>query len=258
MKTVILAGGFGTRLSEETIVKPKPMVEIGGRPILWHIMKSYSAYGMNEFIICCGYKGYMIKEYFSNYFLHMSDVTFDISKNSVEVHNKKSEPWKVTLLDTGEDSLTGNRLLHTRDYLDKKEPFCLTYGDGLSDVNLKRLIDFHKMHGKDATLTAVRPPGRYGALKIEGENNVVNFQEKAEGKNSWINGGFFVLQPSVLDRIKGDNVSWEHEPLSTLANEQQLKSFKHEGFWQPMDTLREKKHLCELWNSGEAPWKIWS
>lgn len=258
MKTVILAGGFGTRLSEETAVKPKPMVEIGGRPILWHIMKSYSAYGINEFIICCGYKGYMIKEYFSNYFLHMSDVTFDISKNNVEIHNKKSEPWKVTLLDTGEDSLTGNRLLHTKDYLDKNEPFCLTYGDGLSNVNFKKLIDFHKSHGKDATLTAVRPPGRYGALKIEGENNVINFQEKAEGKNSWINGGFFVLQPRVLDRIKGDNVSWEHEPLSTLANEQQLKSFKHEGFWQPMDTLREKKHLCELWNSGEAPWKIWS
>lgn len=258
MKTVILAGGFGTRLSEETVVKPKPMVEIGGRPILWHIMKSYSAYGINEFIICCGYKGYMIKEYFSNYFLHMSDVTFDISKNNVEVHNRKSEPWKVTLLDTGEDSLTGNRLLHTKDYLDKNEPFCLTYGDGLSNVNFKKLIDFHKSHGKDATLTAVRPPGRYGALKIEGENNVINFQEKAEGKNSWINGGFFVLQPSVLDRIKGDNVSWENEPLSTLANEQQLKSFKHEGFWQPMDTLREKKHLCELWNSGEAPWKIWS
>jgi glucose-1-phosphate cytidylyltransferase len=258
MKTVILAGGFGTRLSEETAVKPKPMVEIGGRPILWHIMKSYSAYGINEFIICCGYKGYMIKEYFSNYFLHMSDVTFDISKNNVEIHNKKSEPWKVTLLDTGEDSLTGNRLFHTKDYLDKNEPFCLTYGDGLSNVNFKKLIDFHKSHGKDATLTAVRPPGRYGALKIEGENNVINFQEKAEGKNSWINGGFFVLQPSVLDRIKGDNVSWEHEPLSTLANEQQLKSFKHEGFWQPMDTLREKKHLCELWNSGEAPWKIWS
>jgi glucose-1-phosphate cytidylyltransferase len=257
MKTVILAGGFGTRLSEETVVKPKPMVEIGGRPILWHIMKSYSAYGINEFIICCGYKGYMIKEYFSNYFLHMSDVTFDMSKNNVEVHNRKSEPWKVTLLDTGEDSLTGNRLLHTKDYLDKNEPFCLTYGDGLSNVNFKKLIDFHKSHGKDATLTAVRPPGRYGALKIEGENNVINFQEKAEGKNSWINGGFFVLQPSVLDRIKGDNVSWENEPLSTLANEQQLKSFKHEGFWQPMDTLREKKHLCELWNSGEAPWKIW-
>jgi glucose-1-phosphate cytidylyltransferase len=257
MKAVILAGGHGTRLSEETNLRPKPMIEIGGRPILWHIMKSYSAHGINDFIICCGYKGYLIKEYFSNYFLHMSDVTFDMSKNEMEVHNKKSEPWRVTLVDTGEKTLTGGRLLRVRQYLNE-ESFCFTYGDGVSDINLKKLIEYHKCNGKDATLTAVRPPGRYGALSIREEDHVIQFQEKAEGKNSWINGGFFVLNPNIFERIDGDNTSWEDEPLSSLAEDKQLKCFKHEGFWQPMDTLREKNLLCDLWNSGEAPWKIWS
>ena len=256
MKTIILAGGLGTRLSEETELKPKPMVEVGGRPILWHIMKIYSSYGLNDFIICCGYKGYIIKEYFSNYFLHMSDVTFDLENNSMEVHEKKAEKWKVTLVDTGIKTMTGGRLKRVSKYLNKDEPFCFTYGDGLTDLNITELINMHKSHGKLATLTAVRPPGRYGALKLA-EHLVKEFQEKTEGQNSWINGGFFVLNPSVIDRIEGDHVSWEGKPLSDLACENQLCAFKHEGFWQPMDTLREKNLLNDLWNSDKAPWKSW-
>ena len=256
MKTIILAGGLGTRLSEETHLRPKPMVEIGGYPILWHIMKVYSSHGLNDFIICCGYKGYIIKEYFSNYFLHMSDVTFDLENNSMEVHEKKAEKWKVTLVDTGIKTMTGGRLKRVSKYLNKDEPFCITYGDGLTDLNITELINMHKSHGKLATLTAVRPPGRYGALKLA-EHLVKEFQEKTEGQNSWINGGFFVLNPSVIDRIEGDHVSWEGKPLSDLACANQLCAFKHEGFWQPMDTLREKNLLNDLWNSNKAPWKSW-
>lgn len=255
MKLVILAGGFGTRISEETHLKPKPMVEIGGKPILWHIMKLYTAYGVNEFIICCGYKGYVIKEYFANYFLHMSDVTFDMKSNQMEVHQKYAEPWQVTLVDTGLETLTGGRLKRVRDYLDN-ETFCFTYGDGLSDVNVKKLINFHQEKGLSATLTAVQPPGRYGALNIE-EGKVLEFQEKPQGDGGWINGGFFILEPDVIDLIEGDFSSWENDTLPLIAEKGQLSAFYHDGFWQPMDTMRDKNHLERLWESKEAPWKLW-
>ncbi len=257
MKAVILAGGLGTRISEETHLKPKPMIEIGGKPILWHIMKIYSAYGINDFIICCGYKGYVIKEYFSNYFLHMSDVTFDMRDDSMHVHCKKAEPWKVTLIDTGEETMTGGRLKRVAPYLDDEEAFCFTYGDGVCDLNISELIQFHKSHGKLATLTATRPPGRYGAVHIVDDGLVDRFQEKIEGESSWINGGFFVLSPKVIDIIVDDSTSWEGESLTRLAEENELKAFKHEGFWKPMDTLRDKNLLNELWDSGKASWKIW-
>jgi len=257
MKCVILAGGLGTRLSEETELKPKPMIEIGGRPILWHIMKVYSTHGVNDFIICCGYKGYLIKEYFANYFLHMSDVTFDMNKNTMEVHEQRSEPWRVTLVDTGENTLTGGRLKRVEDFVKNENEFCFTYGDGIGDVDITELVEFHKLKGRMATLTATRPPGRYGAL-LFGENSGVNyFQEKPEGDGSWINGGFFVLKPEVLSRIEGDSSSWEGEALSGLAADGQLSAFQHNGFWQPMDTLREKNLLNDLWNNGKAPWKLW-
>lgn len=257
MKVVILAGGVGSRLSEESLLKPKPLIEIGGKPILWHIMKIYSSYGLNDFIICCGYKGYLIKEYFSNYFLHMSDVTFDMRSNEMHVHEKKAEPWTVTLVDTGETTLTGGRLKKIRDYLSQDEQFCFTYGDGVTDINIKDLIGFHRDQNKLATLTAVRPPGRYGALNLSDDDSVIEFREKTEGHNSWINGGFFVLDPSVIDIIEGDDTSWENEPLSDLASKKNLCAFKHEGFWQPMDTLREKNLLNDLWDGGNAPWKSW-
>jgi len=257
MKAVILAGGLGTRLSEETNLKPKPMVEIGNGPILWHIMKIYSAHGINDFIICAGYKGYVIKEYFANYFLHMSDVTFDMSSNTMEVHRKKAEPWKVTIVDTGEETMTGGRLGRVADYLDN-EPFCFTYGDGVGDVNITELIDFHIKKGLEATLTAVQPPGRYGALAIGANDEVFQFQEKPEGDGAWINGGFFVLERSVIERIReGDSTVWEREPLEELAADGQLSAYKHKGFWRPMDTLRDKIELEEAWASGKAPWKIW-
>lgn len=256
MKAVILAGGLGTRIAEETHLRPKPMVEIGGRPILWHIMKIYSAHGVNDFIICCGYKGYVIKEYFANYFLHMSDVTFDMAHNRMEVHQKKAEPWRVTLVDTGEDTLTGGRLKRVAAYLEDETAFCFTYGDGVADVDITALIAFHRGHGKLATVTAVQPPGRYGALIREG-NVVRGFQEKPPGDGAWINGGFFVLHPQVIDYIEGDQSSWEGTALEALAREGQLEAFEHRGFWQPMDTLRDKNHLEELWRSGRAPWKIW-
>ncbi len=257
MKAVILAGGFGSRISEESHLKPKPLIEIGGKPILWHIMKTYSAHGINDFIICCGYKGYLIKEYFSNYFLHMSDVTFDLQSNEMEIHRRKSEPWCVTLVDTGDNTLTGGRLRRVTEYLKDEENFCFTYGDGVSDVNITELIKYHKSRGKLATLTAVRPPGRYGALKLDSMDMVNEFQEKTEGDQSWINGGFFVLSPKTIDLIESDNVSWEGHPLTTLAKQNQLASFKHNGFWQPMDTLREKTFLNDLWLKGKAPWKTW-
>ena len=257
MKAVILAGGLGTRLSEETDLLPKPMVEIGGKPILWHIMKTYSAHGINDFIICCGYKSYVIKEYFANYFLHESDVTFDMRNNSMEVHQNNAEPWSVTLVNTGEHSMTGGRLKRVGEYVNGEEDFCFTYGDGVGDVNITSLIDFHIQHGKQATLTATRPPGRYGALKFGNNDEVLDFQEKPDGDGSWINGGYFVLKPSVLDRIDNDGTSWEGYPLSSLANDGELAAYKHEGFWQPMDTLREKNLLNDLWQSGNAPWKVW-
>jgi glucose-1-phosphate cytidylyltransferase len=253
----LLAGGLGTRISEETSLKPKPMIEIGSKPILWHIMKSYSAHGVNDFIICCGYKGYVIKEYFANYFLHMSDVTFHMEANRMEVHQNNAEPWSVTLIDTGEDTMTGGRLKRVYDYIKDDEAFCFTYGDGVGDINIANLIEYHKMHGKLATLTAVRPPGRYGALKIIDDDIVSNFQEKPDGDGSWINGGFFVLSPEVVKYIENDNTAWEDEPLVSIANSGQLVAYKHEGFWQPMDTLREKNMLNNLWNSGKAPWKVW-
>ena len=256
MKAVILAGGLGTRLSEETDLKPKPMIEIGNKPILWHIMKTYSAHNVNDFIICCGYKGYIIKEYFANYFLHMSDVTFSMKNNEMIVHQNKTEPWTVTLVDTGENSMTGGRLKAVYDYIKDEEAFCFTYGDGVSNVDITSLIEFHNSHGKEATLTAVRPPGRYGALNIA-NNMVTNFQEKPEGDGSWINGGYFVLSPKVVDRIKNYDTSWEAEPLVGLAKEGELASYEHAGFWQPMDTLRDKNFLEGLWTSGKAPWKIW-
>ncbi len=257
MKAVILAGGLGTRLSEETDLKPKPMIEIGHKPILWHIMKIYSAHGINDFVICCGYKGYMIKEYFANYFLHMSDVTFDMASNRMDVHQNNAEPWKVTLIDTGEKSMTGGRLKRAAEYIKGEDAFCFTYGDGVSNVNISALIEFHYSHGKQATLTAARPPGRYGALKFGDDDVVRQFQEKPDGDGSWINGGFFVLSPKVLDRIESDDTSWESAPLTGLAQDGQLHAYKHEGFWQPMDTLREKNLLEDLWAAGEAPWKIW-
>lgn len=257
MKAVILAGGLGTRISEETVSRPKPMIEIGGRPILWHIMKIYSAHGVNDFIICCGYKGYIIKEYFANYYLHMSDVTFNMKDNGIKVHQNNAEPWTVTLVDTGENTMTGGRLKRVRDYIKDDDAFCFTYGDGVSDVNISELIAFHRQQGRQATLTATRPPGRYGALKFGAKNSVDHFQEKPEGDGSWINGGFFVLHPDVIDRIKDDQSSWEGEALSSLAGDGQLSAFKHAGFWQPMDTLREKIMLDELWNSNKAPWKVW-
>ena len=256
MKAVILAGGKGTRISEETYLKPKPMVEIGGKPILWHILKIYSSHNINDFIICCGYKGYLIKEYFSNYFLHMSDVTFDLSNNSMLVHHKKSEPWKITLVDTGEDSETGGRLKRVKKYLDN-DIFAFTYGDGLSNVNIQLVIKQHIKSKKLATVTAVRPPGRYGALGIREESEVSFFFEKPEGEKSWINGGFFILQSEIFKYIKGDSCSWELDCLPKLVNDGELHAFKHEGFWQPMDTLRDKKKLDNLWNSGNAPWQKW-
>lgn len=256
MKAVILAGGLGTRISEETHLKPKPMIEIGGRPILWHIMKMYSYYGVNDFIICCGYKGYVIKEYFANYFLHMSDVTFDMSNNSMQVHHGKAEPWRVTLVDTGDETMTGGRLKRVASYLDGEDTFCMTYGDGVSDVNITELIAFHKKNGARATVTATLPPGRFGALDIQG-NNVVGFKEKPKGDGAMINGGFFVLSRHVLDLIEDDHTIWEREPIENLASSGQLTVFQHSGFWQPMDTLRDKTHLEELWASGNAPWKTW-
>ena len=255
MQAVILAGGLGTRLSEETYNKPKPMVEIGGKPILWHILKIYSFYGVNDFIICCGYKGYLIKEYFANYFLHNSDVTLDLSNNSIEVHSKNSEIWKVTLIDTGENTLTGGRLARVKRFLN--DTFCFTYGDGLADINIKELIKSHKQTQKKATLSAVKPPGRFGSLEFE-RGKVINFQEKPKGDGSWINGGFFVLEPSVIDLISGDLCIWEQEPLQKLAKNGELNAYHHSGFWQPMDTLRDKNNLERLWSSGQAPWKLWT
>lgn len=257
MKAVILAGGLGTRISEESHLKPKPMIEIGGKPILWHIMKIYSAHGINEFIVCCGYKGYVIKEYFANYFLHTSDVTFDMQHNQMEVHQRYAEPWRVTLVDTGEATMTGGRLKRVAAYLEGEESFCFTYGDGVADVDVGRLIGFHRQHGRWATVTAVQPPGRYGALQIEADLRVSSFQEKPMGDGGWINGGFFVLSPKVMDLIAGDATLWERDPMEKLAAMGQLAAFRHEGFWQPMDTLRDKTQLEALWQSGRAPWKIW-
>ncbi|MFL9865253.1 glucose-1-phosphate cytidylyltransferase [Paraburkholderia fungorum] len=254
MKVVLLAGGLGTRISEETSVRPKPMVEIGGKPILWHIMKIYAAHGLTDFIVCCGYKGYLIKEYFANYFLHMSDVTIDLAKNTLEVHQKKAEPWRVTLVDTGETTQTGGRLRRVRDYIDGD--FCMTYGDGVGSVNITELLAFHHAHGKQATMTAVQPPGRFGALEMDG-TQIRSFMEKPTGDGGWINGGFFVLNPSVIDLIEGDETLWERQPLEALAKSDQLQAYFHPGFWQPMDTLRDKTHLEELWTSGTAPWKTW-
>jgi len=257
MKAVILAGGFGTRISEETSLLPKPLIQIGGKPILWHIMKMYSAYGISDFVICCGYKGYLIKEYFANYFLHTSDVTFDIQKNEMEIHQRNAEPWRVTLIDTGESTMTGGRIKRVASYLSNEDAFCLTYGDGLSDVNIGKLIKFHEEHGSNATITATYPPGRFGALEINPENYVSSFREKPIGDGGMINGGFFVLDPKVLDLIKDDDTVWEQEPLELLAKDNQLKAYCHEGFWQCMDTLRDKKLLEELWESGNAPWQVW-
>ena len=256
MKAVILAGGLGTRLSEETVVKPKPMVEIGGKPILWHIMKMYSAHGINDFVICCGYKGYVIKEYFANYFLHMSDVSFNMRENRMEVHHKRAEPWNVTLIDTGDASMTGGRLKRVAEFVKDDEAFLFTYGDGVSDVNIRQSIDFHLSHGKLATLTATFPPGRFGALDIQNKQ-IRSFQEKPKGDGAMINGGFFVLSPKVIDLIANDATTWEQEPLMTLAEQGELMAFEHGGFWQPMDTLRDKHYLEGLWESGKAPWKVW-
>jgi glucose-1-phosphate cytidylyltransferase len=256
MKAVILAGGLGTRISEETHLKPKPMIEIGGKPILWHIMKIYSAHEVNDFVICCGYKGYLIKEYFANYFLHMSDVTFDIENNKMQVHHQKAEPWKITLVDTGEDTLTGGRLKRVADYVKNESAFCFTYGDGVADIDIGAAIAFHKQHGKLATVTAVQPPGRYGALKMNGAQ-VTGFTEKPRGDGGLINGGFFVLSPECIKLIEADQTSWEATPLTQLADRGELMAFEHNGFWQPMDTLRDKNHLEELWSSGKAPWKTW-
>jgi glucose-1-phosphate cytidylyltransferase len=256
MKAVILAGGLGTRLSEETATRPKPMVEIGGKPILWHILKMYSHHGINDFVICCGYKGYLIKEYFANYFLHMSDVTFDMTRNKMEVHSKRAEPWTVTLVDTGDNSMTGGRLLRVAKYVRDEEAFCLTYGDGVSDVDISASIAFHKGHGRAATLTSAYPPGRFGALDIR-QQQVMSFKEKPKGDGGMINGGFFVLSPRVLALLKNDTTIWEQEPLMRLADDGQLMAFEHHGFWQPMDTLRDKNLLEDLWASGRAPWKRW-
>ena len=256
MKAVILAGGLGTRLAEETHVRPKPMVEIGGQPLLWHIMKTYSAHGLNEFIVCCGYKGYMIKEYFANYFLHASDVTFDISENRMEVHREWAEPWKVTLVDTGDGTLTGGRLKKITEYVCDDDAFCMTYGDGLADIDVTALIGFHRSHGRLATVTAVKPPGRFGALELDG-GRVTGFTEKPPGDDGLINGGFFVLHPDCLDLIEGEDMRWEDAPLSTLAERDELRAYLHEGFWQPMDTVRERDLLADLWDSDSAPWRVW-
>ena len=257
MKAIILAGGLGTRISEETHLKPKPMIEVGGKPILWHIIKMYSAHGINDFVICCGYKGYIIKEYFANYFLHMSDVTFDIEHNHMEVHRRKAEPWRITLVDTGDNTQTGGRLKRVYDYVKDEEAFCFTYGDGVGDVDISASIAFHKAHGKLATVTAVAPPGRWGSIEIEGDA-VRGFDEKPRGGGNWINGGFFVLSPQVIGKtIADDSTSWEGEPMAKLASDDQLRSFKHNGFWQPMDTLRERNLLEDMWAAGKAPWKNW-
>ena len=256
MKAVILAGGLGTRISEESSTRPKPMIEIGGKPILWHIMKIYSAHGIRDFVVCCGYKGYVIKEYFANYLLHMSDVTFDMKTSGVEVHHRYAEPWRVTLVDTGEATMTGGRLRRVADYLRGEDAFCFTYGDGVANVDVAALIAFHRNHGKLATVTAVQPPGRFGVLDLD-QDKVTGFMEKPQGEGGWINGGFFVLSPACIDYIAGDGTTWEAEPLRRLAEEQQLRAWFHDGFWQPMDTLREKTLLEDLWKSGSAPWKIW-
>ncbi|WEK03780.1 MAG: glucose-1-phosphate cytidylyltransferase [Candidatus Devosia phytovorans] len=257
MKAVILAGGLGTRISEETNTKPKPMVEIGGKPILWHIMKTYGSHGINDFVVCCGYKGYVIKEYFANYFLHMSDVTFDMRNNQMEVHHKYAEPWKVTLVDTGDETMTGGRLRRVKSYLEREDDFCFTYGDGVADLDVTAQVAFHRAHGKLATVTAVQPPGRYGALDVRG-TSVSGFIEKPQGDGGWINGGYFVLSPKVIDEIDGDASSWEGEPLKRLAKRGEFQAYHHAGFWQPMDTLRDKNMLEELWRSGNAPWKVWA
>ena len=256
MKAVILAGGMGTRISEETALRPKPMVEIGGKPILWHILKIYSAHGINDFVICLGYKGYIVKEYFANYFLHMSDVTFDMANNKMEVHSAHSEPWKVTLVDTGDETMTGGRLKRIKPYLGD-EDFCFTYGDGVGDINIRKLIAFHQSHGKLATLTATQPPGRFGSLRLN-NSLVEGFQEKPQGDGGWINGGFFVLSPKVIDFVDDDTTVWEREPMERLARDGQLAAYQHDGFWQPMDTLRDKTLLQQLWESGSAPWKSWA
>lgn len=257
MKAVILAGGYGTRISEETTVRPKPMVEIGGMPILWHIMKIYSAYGINDFIICCGYKGYMIKEYFTNYSLHMSDVTFDMKNNKTEIHQNSTEPWRVTLIDTGENTMTGGRLKRVREYI-KDETFCLTYGDGVSDINIRELINFHKKENVLATLTAVQPAGRFGAFElVHDQKRISTFKEKPQGDGAFINGGFFVLEPGVMDYIESDLTVWEREPLEKLAQDGMLAAYRHHGFWEPMDTLRDRMYLEKLWNSNNPPWKVW-
>ncbi|WP_426041883.1 glucose-1-phosphate cytidylyltransferase [Brevundimonas sp. TWP2-3-4b1] len=255
MKAVILAGGLGTRLSEETDVRPKPMVEVGGKPIIWHIMKIYSAAGITDFVVCLGYKGYVIKEYFANYFLHQTDVTVDIRNNKIEFHHSAAEPWTVTMVDTGGETMTGGRLKRVKQYLDD-EPFCMTYGDGVADIDIRELLSFHDSHGLDATLTATRPPGRFGAVDMDGDR-VTAFVEKPHGDGSWINGGFFVLSPKVIDRIADDTTVWEREPLEGLARDQQLGAYRHDGFWQPMDTIRDKRMLEALWESGEAKWKLW-
>lgn len=256
MKAVLLAGGLGTRISEETHLKPKPMIEIGGKPVIWHIMKMYSSHGINDFVICCGYKGYVIKEYFANYALHMSDITFNISENVIEVHKKHAEPWNITLVDTGENTLTGGRLKRVHEYIKNEEAFCFTYGDGVSDIDISESIKFHHSHGKLATVAAVTPPGRYGSLDLD-KNQVKGFTEKPRGDGAVINGGFFVLSPKVIELILDDATSWEEEPLSKLAEKNELMAFKHRGFWQPMDTLRDKNSLEDLWQKDEAPWKTW-
>lgn len=256
MKAVLLAGGLGTRFAEETQTKPKPMIEIGGKPILWHIMKVYSTYGINDFIICLGYKGYVIKEFFSNYYLHMSDVTFNMRDNTMKIHNSTAEPWTVTLVETGEETMIGGRIKRILPYIGDDEAFCLTYGDGVGDINIPAVIDLHQRSGTLATVTATQPPGRFGSIRYEG-NKVLGFQEKPQGDGGWINGGFFVLSPKVGDYIEGDATVWEREPMEQLAAEGQLSAYFHDGFWQPMDTLRDKRHLEELWEAGKAPWKIW-
>jgi glucose-1-phosphate cytidylyltransferase len=256
MKAVILAGGLGTRISEESHLRPKPMIEIGGRPILWHIMKIYSHHGINDFVFCLGYKGYIIKEYFANYFLHMSDVTFDMAENRMDVHQRNAEPWRVTLVDTGQDTLTGGRLKRVRSYLNG-ESFCFTYGDGVADIDIGKLLEFHRRHGRIATLTAIQPPGRYGSVLID-RARVTSFQEKPAGDGAWINGGYFVLEPGAIDYIEGDQTSWESGPLARMVRDDQLRAYQHDGFWQAMDTLRDKNQLEELWQSGRAPWKCWT
>jgi glucose-1-phosphate cytidylyltransferase len=256
MKAVILAGGLGTRISEETYLRPKPMIEIGGKPVLWHIMKIYSSYGINDFVICCGYRGYVIKEYFANYFLHMSDVTFDMTLNKMDVHQQNAEPWRVTLIDTGDETMTGGRLKRAKEFVKDEEAFCFTYGDGVADIDIGSLVKFHQQHGKQATVTAVQPPGRYGVLNMDGEK-VASFIEKPKGDGGRVNGGFFVLSPKCLNYIADDTVSWESDPLVGLAADGELMAFEHEGFWQPMDTLRDKNYLEELWLGHRAPWKVW-